>query len=259
VPESIAHHYDRPPERYWTTEYFSEGNDYFAGEVQWFRSLWTAGGKPRALDIGAGIGKAMRALERHGFDVYGLEPSQAFYERAIAGGIRADRLQQLVVEEAEYDRDAFDLVSFGAVLEHLHDPAGAIKRALGWLAPGGFIHVEVPSARWLIARVLNLVYRAQGLDYVTNLSPMHPPYHLYEFTLTSFRRHGTRAGYEVVAHQWFACQTFVPPPLDTLVTRLMETTRTGMQLQVWLARTPTTSRCTADRMYENRPARLGAG
>ena len=73
------------------------------------------------------------------------------------------------------------------MLEHLQDPAAALTRALGWLAPSGLIHVEVPSAKWLLGRLLNLATRGLGMDYVTNLSPMHPPYHLYEFTLCLLR------------------------------------------------------------------------
>lgn len=238
LPESIAEHYDRSPEAYWKADYFRERDDYFAGVVTSFRRLWTGDGKPRALDVGAGIGKAMTALERHGFDSYGLEPSQSFHERAISRGVRADRLQLAAIEDADYEPDAFDLVSFGAVLEHLRDPATAITRALLWLASGGLIHAEVPSSRWLLSRLLNAAYRAQGLDYVTNLSPMHPPYHLYEFALGSFQRHGDRAGYQVVAHRLFACETFLPEPFGSLATRVMDATETGMQLEVWLAARP---------------------
>ena len=235
VPESITEHYDRSPEAYWNADYFNEHDDYFAGVVDSFRRLWTGEGRPRALDVGAGIGKAMTVLERNGFDCYGLEPSQSFRDRAISRGVRAGRLQLAAIEDAEYGPDAFDLVTFGAVLEHLRDPASAIARALFWLAPGGLIHAEVPSSRWLLARLLNAAYRAQGLDYVTNLSPMHPPYHLYEFALGSFQRHGDRTGYEVVAHRLFACETFLPRPFGSLATRVMEATGTGMQLEVWLA------------------------
>ncbi len=178
----------------------------------------------------------MRALEHHGFDAYGLEPSQTFHKRATASGIEADRLQLATVEDAEYEQGTFDFVTFGAVLEHLQDPAWAVKRALTWLAPYGLLHVEVPSSRWLIARALNVAYRIQGMDYVTNLSPMHPPYHLYEFSLASFRRHGERAGYRLVAHQTLPCETFLPKTLESLATRVMNATGTGMQLQVWLAR-----------------------
>jgi SAM-dependent methyltransferase len=232
----LAQHYDRPPEEYWLSDYFSDTDEQFHAQADRFRSLWTGTGKPRALDVGAGIGKTMDTLEHDGFDVYGLEPSPTFVKRAISRGIPAERVKIASVEEAEYGSDAFDLVNFSAVLEHLHDPGAAIERALGWLSPGGLICVDVPSARWLLARLVNMAYRAQGLDYVMNLSPMHPPYHLYEFTIESFERHARQTGYSVVGHQTFVCQTYLPPPLDTLARRVMKVTQTGMQLQVWLMR-----------------------
>lgn len=237
VPTSIGEHYDRPPEDYWTPDYFEGSDQHFREQVGWFHTLWTGRGKPRALDVGAGIGKTMDVLEREGFDTYGLEPSPPFRERAIARGIRPERLSLSSIEQADYGRDAFDLVVFNAVLEHLHDPAAGIEHALRWVGQDGLLSIQVPSARWLLARLLNAAYRAQGLDYVTNLSPMHPPYHLYEFTAGSFERHGQLSGYRVVARRWYVCQTFVPPPLDTVAERIMDSTRTGMQLEVWLART----------------------
>ena len=218
VSERIAEHYDTPPEDYWVAAYFDEDPGYFQLQARSFDRLWRGSGTPRALDVGAGIGKAMDVLARHGFDAHGLEPSRSFYDRAISRGIPADHLRLATVEDVDYERETFDLVTFGAVLEHLQDPAVAIERALGWLSPGGLIHAEVPSARWLMARLLNLVYRLQGLDCVTNLSPMHPPYHLYEFTPASFRRHGERVGYELVEYQLFVCQTFLPRPLDAVAT-----------------------------------------
>lgn len=104
---------------------------------------------------------------------------------------------------------------------------------MAWLAPGGLLHIEVPSADWLTARLVNFAYRVQGLDYVANLSPMHVPYHLYEFTAESFRRHGQRAGYSVVCEKRHAAQTFLPGP-DRFWHWLMDRTSTGMQLEMWL-------------------------
>lgn len=199
-----------------------------------FRHLWSGHGVPRALDIGAGLGKGMATLARNGFDTFGIEPSAAFHGRAIGNGIDPDRLQLAPVEDAQYEPGTFDFVSFAAVLEHLQDPAAALTRALGWLAPSGLIHVEVPSAKWLLGRLLNLATRGLGMDYVTNLSPMHPPYHLYEFTLASFEHHAQLASYEVVDHRFYPCTTFLPPLAEALAHRVMAATGTGMQLEAWL-------------------------
>lgn len=236
APESISDHYEKAPEEYWRPHQL-EGDDPGGIPLDNFGRLHPAdGGARRALDVGAGLGQDMAQLNRAGFDTWGLEPSAAFRERAIDQGARPDRLQLATVESAEYEPQQFDLVSFGAVLEHLADPAFAIERALQWLAPGGLMFAEVPSARWLMARLLNLVYRAQGTDYVTNLSPMHDPYHLYEFTIQAFERHGARAGYRVAEASVMACETFLPKRIEPPVQRLMDLTGTGLQLAVWLAR-----------------------
>jgi len=242
VPETLEQHYDLPPEEYWHAAaragYFEPGPDHFSEQIAAFRRLWTGSGTPRALDVGAGIGKTMMALERSGFETSGIEPSPAFFQRAITRGIDRDRLRPAAIETAQFEPNSFDFVSFGAVLEHLHDPAGALEKTIGWTARGGLIYVEVPSANWLMARVLNAFYRVQGLESVTNLSPMHPPFHLYEFTLEAFRRHGWRAGYEVISHEFFVCQTYLPRPVARVAERIMTTTNTGMMLLVWLRSAP---------------------
>jgi SAM-dependent methyltransferase len=238
VPETLEQHYDLPPEEYWVAAaragYFEQAEDYFSEQIATFRRFWTGSGIPRALDVGAGVGKTMIALEQSGFETFGIEPSPPFYERAVARGIDRDRLRRAPIETAQFEPDSFDFVIFSAVLEHLHDPAGALARTIGWTARGGVIYVEVPSANWLMGRVLNALYRVQGLESVTNLSPMHPPFHLYEFTLEAFRRHGQHAGYEVICHEFFACQTYLPRPAASVAERVMTTTNTGMMLLVWL-------------------------
>lgn len=212
VPLEIAQHYGTPPDEYWREQYFDvDPEGYFVSQIERFRLLWGRSGHPRALDIGAGIGKAMLSMDRAGFDAYGLEPSEPFHERAVSkAGIDPDRLQLASVETAAYPTHSFDFVSFGAVLEHLYDPAASIEKAFTWLAPGGLVHIEVPSSRWLTSRLGNLAYRLQGLDYSANISPMHVPYHLYEFTREAFEAHARRAGYRVAGHRFYVGETFLP-------------------------------------------------
>jgi len=238
IPRDIGQHYDVPAESYWTRD-LSVADSYFARQIGTFHGLWGKGegDDAVALDIGAGVGGAMASLERAGFDVFGLEPSAPFREVAIERkGISAERLALASVEDADYADASFDFVTFGAVLEHLLDPAGCLERALGWTRPGGLVHVEVPSSDWLMARLLDLAYRLQGLDYTTHLSPMHSPFHLYEFTLTCFERHAGRAGYEIASHRRLVADTYVPARLRRPVGKLMKWTDTGMQLEVWLRR-----------------------
>jgi SAM-dependent methyltransferase len=192
------------------------------------------------LDVGAGLGKAMKAMSSAGFDTYGFEPSAAFRAAAIKrSGIDEGRLALAAVEDAAYPEGYFDFISFGAVLEHLHSPSAALERALGWLKPGGIIQAEVPSSRWLIARLVNRYYRLRGTDFVTNISPMHVPFHLYEFGLASFEKHGCRTGYEVAEHRFMVCSIpHVPGALQAPLRWWMNLTDTGMQLSVYLKKRP---------------------
>jgi SAM-dependent methyltransferase len=234
VPATVGQHYDMPPEDYWDHEYLEqEAQETHAQE---FRQRWAGNGRsPVALDVGAGVGHTMLAYQSAGFETWGIEPSEPFRQRALQRPIPADRLLGTTIESAELPAHRFDFISMGAVVEHLMDPAGALQRALGWLAPGGLIWISVPSSDWLIGRLLNLSYRLQGADFVTNTSPMHPPFHLYEFTRRSFEAHGQRIGYRVVDSRVFVSNTFMPRGLRGPARRLMAATDTGMVLDVWLS------------------------
>jgi 2-polyprenyl-3-methyl-5-hydroxy-6-metoxy-1,4-benzoquinol methylase len=191
----------------------------------------------KALDIGAGIGKCMKALEKAGFDVYGIEPSEPFYRMAVEKtGVNPEKLRREHVEDGSFAENSFDFITFGAVLEHLYDPSETIRKALVWSKPNGLIHIEVPSAHWLINKIANLYYRMIGTDYVVNLSPMHPPYHLYEFSVESFRRNALRNNYKIVHIEYSVCRTFMPKVLGAALKPIMKITNSGMQLCIWLAK-----------------------
>jgi SAM-dependent methyltransferase len=239
IPERLEDHYGVPPEDYWHVEYFSVSPGYLAGQIATFKRLHRGGpaGPLRALDVGVGIGKAMVALANAGFDVYGVEPSEPFYRRATDRmSIEKNRIQLAPVEDAAFEPASFDFINFGAVLEHLFDPSAVLQKALGWLRQDGLIHVEVPSSAWLMSRLARLFYRVTGSDYVVNTCPMHPPYHLYEFGLGSFRENGEVNGYKVVYHEYYVCDSYMPRILRPVFDTVMRLTGTGMQLAVWLGK-----------------------
>jgi SAM-dependent methyltransferase len=239
IPATLDDHYGLPPEDYWTPGRFEIEEDYFAAETADAKRLLEGRPNLSALDIGAGLGKVMTVLGRSGFDAHGIEPSAQFRDRAIqAYGIDPARLLLASVEEAEFPDARFDFITFGAVLEHLYDPAGAIGKCLAWLKPGGIIHAEVPSSRHLVARLVNAYFSLRGTNFVTNLSPMHVPFHLYEFGLASFEKHGERAGYGIADHHYRVCSIYHLPRITHGPLRWwMERRRSGMQLTIYLRRT----------------------
>ncbi len=235
VPFSLQDHYGVPPESYWQDDYFTVSPDYFKGEITTLQQLMPFTSGQTALDIGAGLGKCMIALQNQGYEVYGFEPSEPFYERAINKmGLAENRLKLGAIETVDYPANYFDFITFGAVLEHVYDPSHCLEIAFRWLKPNGLLHIEVPSSDWLIAKLFNLYYKLIGTDYVTNISPMHTPFHLYEFGLQSFVENGKQHGYEIAKHEYYPCQTYLPKVLDKPLTWYMKATDKGMQLAVWL-------------------------
>jgi len=235
IPFSIQDHYGVPPENYWRDEYFTIDESHFNGEMQTLKELLNYSSGAKALDIGAGLGKTMSVLSKAGFDTYGFEPSEPFHKRAIEKmKIDADRLKLGMIETVEYPDNHFDFITFGAVLEHLYNPSASIVKALRWLKPGGIIHIEVPSSNWLVNSIFNTYYFLRGTDYVANISPMHTPFHLYEFGLKSFEEHSKLNNYEIARHQYYVCDTYLPKILDYVLKPYMKRTNRGMQLCVWL-------------------------
>ena len=235
VPDRVEDHYGIPPEAYWKEADFVVREEEYTWRIDELRKLMQLEAGTKFLDIGAGLGQTMITHSRAGFDVYGFEPSKPFYENAIQRmGVNPEKLKLGTMEEVDYPENTFGYVSFGAVLEHLYDPSESILKALKWTKPGGIIFIEVPSSDWLINKIINFYYRMRRSDYVGNISPMHIPFHLYEFSIKSFREHARLHGYEVAHHDYSVCQTFMPKPLDFILKPYMKWTKTGMQLFVWL-------------------------
>ncbi len=104
------------------------------------------GGTKRVLDVGCATGYLARALVERGCTVVGVEMDEAAAEEA------RPHLEQLVVGDigkmdlAEAVGHArFDVVVFGDVLEHLHDPLAVLRAARAVLAEGGSVVASMPN------------------------------------------------------------------------------------------------------------------
>jgi 2-polyprenyl-3-methyl-5-hydroxy-6-metoxy-1,4-benzoquinol methylase len=236
IPFNIQDHYGIPPEEYWRPEYFNFSPDYFSGEIKIAKEKLNFQTGMKALDIGAGIGKCMIALEKAGFDVSGFEPSAPFHERAISKmGVDPARIKLGMIENVDYDENTFDFITFGAVFEHLYHPSESLQKALKWLKPNGLVHIEVPSSKYLAAKLINIFYRVMGTNYVSNISPMHDPFHLYEFSEKSFQELGKKLNFKIDFVQYHVCDVLLFPKIfHGILTWYMKQTKTGMQLVVWL-------------------------
>jgi len=102
---------------------------------------WLAALRPRRgrlLDVGCGSGDLLAALSADAWEVTGVEPAT----EAAALARRRHGLHVLTgrFEDAPVS-GSFDVVTLAGVLEHLHDPLAALRRARSLLRPDGLVAV----------------------------------------------------------------------------------------------------------------------
>lgn len=97
----------------------------------------------RVLEVGCRDARTLRLLaEQIGIVPFGVEPGPAQAAEARAHGVDCFAG---VLEDYEPPTEKLHQVQLLHVLEHLHDPLGALLRIREWLVPGGRLYIEVPN------------------------------------------------------------------------------------------------------------------
>ncbi|MFV1978959.1 MAG: class I SAM-dependent methyltransferase [Myxococcota bacterium] len=140
----------------------------------------------KALEVGCGSGRLLAQLAAAGWEVVGLEPSQATVDR-----IRRQTNLEIfhgAIDSAEFSDDSFDLVAAIMVLEHLHDPLGDLKKMRRWLRPGAHLMGSVPNcASW--------EFRYFGPEWYA----LQVPTHLFHYTPDTLSAMLQQAGFYRIA------------------------------------------------------------
>jgi len=141
------------------------------------RSLLQPGMK--ILDVGAGAGFFPYVVKKNGFAVTGLEPNTGY------AGYAKEEFQLDIrtgfIQDTDFGKNNFDLITLNHVLEHLEDPFAALGRLYNWISPGGYLNVEVPN--------IEATYHAPGKKF--HLA------HLYSFNPDNLKLLGEKAGFTV--------------------------------------------------------------
>lgn len=107
----------------------------------------------RVLDVGCAAGYFLEVMREAGWDVQGLEPSDAIRPQAIER-LGADRVRAGLLHEAGFAPGSFDLVTLWDVLEHIPDFVSALREVRRLLAPGGKVLIETQNVESRAARML---------------------------------------------------------------------------------------------------------
>jgi SAM-dependent methyltransferase len=145
----------------------------FAAEARYLGEIENRPGPRKLLDVGCWNGDFPRFMKARGWDVQGVEVSNAS-ERITDFPVYTQEFQDIPVAEP-----TFDAVTAWAVLEHVHDPMAYFRKAARVLKKDGRFVFLVTNFHSMASRYLF------GEDI---------PRHLYFFTRETVRQYLEKAG-----------------------------------------------------------------
>ncbi len=93
------------------------------------------------LDVGCGAGKLLKVAASVGYECHGVEPSPGAREILGKSGFKAYPL----ISDVDVPSPYFDVVIFNHSLEHIPDPALAVRKAVEMLKEDGTLIISVPN------------------------------------------------------------------------------------------------------------------
>lgn len=152
----------------------------------------------RLLDVGCGLGFFLEALG-NSFDAVGFE-----WSRPVV-----DMMHELPLNVVEgrypatpFASGEFDVISFQNVLDHLPDPAGALRTARQLLKRDGLLALSLVNFGSIAARVYGAGFRLLG------------PNHLYYFTPRTLSAMLDRAGFDSIEVEYPYFGTEFAKPIE---------------------------------------------
>jgi SAM-dependent methyltransferase len=149
------------------------------------------------LDVGSAHGWFLDAAASRGAVVTGIEPDERMAQRSQL----PETVRRGFFPAAMRHHEDFDVITYNDVLEHLPDPAAAIRASVRHLKPGGLLSINIPDSRGLGFAI------SKGAASVGMLSPYErlwqkdlPSPHLWYLNPKTLLRLASSEGL-VLAHQ----------------------------------------------------------
>lgn len=165
-----AQYYQGPP----TESHSRYLNRRFSAEASYLTQIENGNGPKRLLDVGCANGDFPRFMAARGWEVEGVEISEA-----------SERIRDFRVYTEEFDKipvyePTYDAVTAWAVLEHVHDPMAYFQKAAQVVKKGGLFVFLVTNFHSVASR---------------HLFCEDVPRHLYFFTRETVTQYLDRTGF----------------------------------------------------------------
>lgn len=198
-----------PPDPEALAAMYQAGNDYhtslhdpasqdfarmaqIAREHMAFVRRYASGGK--VLDVGCSTGLFLHEAQKAGFEVSGIEFSEASAQFA------RDQFGLTItngdIHAAAVEPESLDVLTMFDVIEHVRDPAGDIVAAHRLIKPGGLFILSTPNIDGLFPRASQPL--AGPLGYWPH---PEPPWHLYQFSIRTLSAMLEARGFECLGKQ----------------------------------------------------------
>jgi 2-polyprenyl-3-methyl-5-hydroxy-6-metoxy-1,4-benzoquinol methylase len=141
--------------------------------------------KGRLLEVGCASGFFLKAAERLGWKVIGVETSEFasnFASRKLGLEIINGRL-----EDTDLPKGSFDVIVMFMVLEHMTKPLEILKIVKSYLKSNGIAIIKVPNYRCL-----------ESLIFGKNWHQLSFPYHLYIFSPAAIIKLAQRLNFKIL-------------------------------------------------------------
>ena len=132
----------------------------------------------RVLDFGCGWGQFLAVCQQFGFDVAGVDRSEA----------RRGRSPVPIFAELSDVTGQFHAITLFEVLEHLDNPSVTLRELSPFLAPGGILILETPDCSGIT-----------GIHSLSDYHKIHPLEHINAFTHETLKSIAERAGFRCIA------------------------------------------------------------
>ena len=137
----------------------------------------------RFLDVGCGSGELLSLMKEYNMECYGLEPGK--FDKELAEN-KGTKIFNGNLEEANYLKEYFDVITMNHVLEHVENPTDTLKELKRIIKPDGTLIIGVPVSDCL-------AYSIFGESWIA----LDVPRHLYTYSKETLVRYARKADFKV--------------------------------------------------------------
>lgn len=126
------------------------------------------------LDVGCGLGWALKEAERLGYKAYGIDPSRTF----VTGGKKYLKVKSTVASLQTFrTKEKFDVILLSHVVEHIDDLPSFLQKASTFLKPKGLLLIACPNIQSMMFDI-----------YKERWYALAPGQHLWQFSPKTLSR-----------------------------------------------------------------------